>query len=191
MNGAIYVSDSGNVKIIGSQKADATYASIEASCPDSCVLKANGCYAQDGRVAIHVRRLDVEARGDIVKAEVRAIDGSYRGGRVPKGRSLRLHVSGDARTTRAARSLSAAVRRWQARGGGVVWSYTHAWRDVKRAAWGTVNVLASIENPRLAAAARRQGYTPALVVERHSSAKAYVSHGVRWIPCPQQTRGVG
>jgi hypothetical protein len=192
MNGAIYVSDSGNAKIIGSQKADATYASIRASCPDSCALKAQGCYAQGGHVGMTVRRLDAAAKGrDVVRAEVQAIDGSYQGRAVPKGRSLRLHVSGDARTTRAARSLAAAVVRWQARGGGLAWSYTHAWRNVKRAAWNTVSVLASVESPQLAAAVRRQGYAPALVVDAHKSAKAYVAHGVRWIPCPQQTRGIG
>lgn len=43
--GALYVEDSGNSKIIGSLKADATYASIAASCPNSCALKAHGCYA--------------------------------------------------------------------------------------------------------------------------------------------------
>ena len=193
MKGAIYCEDSGNSKIIGSQKADATYASIQGSCPDSCALKAHGCYAQDGWTGLTVRRLDAEAVGqDVTAAEVSAIDASYNSGKVPSGRALRLHVSGDARTVKAARALGAAVRRWQKRGGGVAWTYTHAWRTVGRSAWSqSVSVLASLESPKQAAAARRKGYAPALVVESHASDKAYVSHGVRWIPCPAQTRHVG
>ena len=193
--GALYVEDSGNTKIIGSLKADATYASIQGSCPNSCALKEHGCYAQDGWTAMTVRRLDADAaasQSDVTVAEALAIDNSYAGGPVPKDRALRLHVSGDARTVKAARALGAAVKRWQKRGGGKAWTYTHAWRTVGRSSWSqSVSVLASVESPKQAAEVRRRGYAPALVVESHASDKAFVSHGVRWIPCPAQTRHVG
>lgn len=192
MNGATYVSDSGNAKISGSRPVDATYVSIAQTCPAACPLKNEGCYAQDGHVGFTVRRLEREAVGhDAARAEAKAIDASYQGGTVPQGRALRLHVSGDARTIEAALRLGAAVRRWQKRGGGIAWSYTHAWRNVKRVAWQTVSVLASVENAKQARAARRNGYAPALVIDSHRSAKAFVENGIRWIPCPQQTRGIG
>lgn len=194
MNGAIYVSDSGNSKIMGSKKADATYASIDASCPASCPLKGNGCYAQtSGHLGILARRLNGEGEGqDVTQAEVRAIDQAYGGGKVPHLRDLRLHVMGDARTTRAARALAAAIKRWKARGGGAAWNYTHAWRNVRREAWGPVSVLASMEDPKQAALARKRGYAPALVVAEHPpDGRAWEAHGTKWIPCPAQTREVG
>jgi hypothetical protein len=133
----------------------------------------------------------------VARVERDAIVKSFEGGKIPQdgargGRDLRLHVSGDARTRRAVRILAGAVKNWIGRGGGAVWSYTHAWQTVPRRDWGKTSILASMTDPALAAAARKQGYAPALVVQHHASDKAYQVAGsdVTWIPCPQQTRDV-
>lgn len=197
MNGAIYVSESGNTKINGSKKVDATYASIEATCPKTCPFKGEGCYAQTGFVAITTHRLDKQVDGltafKVAQAEANEIDNSYGGGRVPTGRDLRIHVSGDARSPGAAKVLAKAIDRWKARGGGKVWSYTHSWRLVPRKAWGQVSILASVESVKDARTARAQGYAAAIVVPEHPSDKAFYLEGskTKWIPCPAQTRGVG
>lgn len=196
MTSAIYVSDSGNSKIGGSRKVDATYASIEATCPKTCPLKGEGCYAQMGYVAITTHRLDRGAADlsafQVAKVEANAIDSSYDGGRVPVGRDLRVHVSGDCRTSGSAKVIAKAVDRWKARGGNQVWSYTHGWKFVPRKAWGSISTLASIENVKDAKAAMGQGYACAVVVAEHPSDKAYYIKGsnVKWIPCPSQTRNV-
>lgn len=197
MKGAIYVSDSGNTKIMGSKKVDATYASIKATCPDSCELKDKGCYAQTSFVGMINVRMDRRARGgsplDVARAEAKAIDESYKGGEVPAGRALRIHVAGDSRTILGTRLLNKAVARWKKRGGGDCWSYTHAWEHVSRDEWSNVSVLASIDNVNEAVHAREQGYASAIVVPEHISERAYQLAGsdVKWIPCPNQTRGVG
>lgn len=197
MNGAIYVSDSGNRKIIGSKKADATYTSIKTSCPTSCPLMGEGCYAELGYVGITSHRLDAEAKGnsplDTARAEAKAIDNSYDGGDVPKGRDMRLHVAGDSRTIMGTRVINKAVARWKQRGGGDCWSYTHAWEHVAREEWSHVSILASVSNTGEVGAARKQGYAPAIVVPEHPSEKAFQLDGcdTKWIPCPAQTRGVG
>ena len=197
MNGAIYVSDSGNRKIIGSKKADATYTSIQTSCPKSCPLMGEGCYAELGYVGITSHRLDAEAKGnsplDTARAEAKAIDNSYNGGDVPKGRDMRLHVAGDSRTILGTRVINKAVARWKQRGGGDCWSYTHAWQHVAREEWSHVSILASVSNTNEVEAAREQGYAPAIVVPEHPSEKAFQLDGcdTKWIPCPAQTRGVG
>lgn len=197
MNGAIYVSDSGNSKIMGSRKVDATYASIEASCPNSCSLKEKGCYAQLSFVGMQVRRLDTQAEGhsalQVARAEAKAIDESYRGGDVPKGRDLRIHVAGDSRTLAGTKLINHAVGRWKKRGGGSAWSYTHAWKNIPRSEWNNVSILASVASVDEVAEARQQGYAPAIVVPEHPSDKAYLLEGsdVKWIPCPAQTRDVG
>src|SRR5271166_3375210 len=120
MKGAIYVSDSGNTKIMGSKKVDATYASIKATCPDSCELKDKGCYAQTSFVGMINNRMNRRAKGDspldLAKAEAKAIDESYKGGQVPTGRAMRIHVAGDSRTWAGTRVISNAVLRWKKRG---------------------------------------------------------------------------
>lgn len=197
MNGAIYVSDSGNVKLMGSQKVDATYVSIQASCPKSCPLMGEGCYAQLGNVGIHTHRLDEEAEGmtalDAARSEASVIDSSYKGGEVPSGRPLRLHVAGDSRTLAGTRIINNAVSRWKKRGGGDCWSYTHVWKTIPRSTWSNVSILASVTDTSEVEAAYQQGYAPAIVVAEHLSDKAYQLEGsdVKWIPCPAQTRDVG
>ena len=197
MNGAIYVSDSGNTKIMGSKKVDATYASIKHTCPDSCSLKNQGCYAQTSFVGMVNIRMQKEAKKgsplSVARAEAKAIDNSYDGGQVPSGRALRLHVAGDSRTWGGTRLINAAVARWKQRGGGDVWSYTHAWKHVARSEWSEVSILASVADTSEVEAAKAQGYAPAIVVSEHPSEKAYTLPGsdIKWIPCPNQTRGVG
>lgn len=197
MNGAIYVSDSGNTKIMGSKKVDATYVSIKSSCPKDCPLMGEGCYAQLSYVGMTNHRLDKEAAGfsplQAARSEAAAINNSYKGGDVPSGRDLRLHVAGDSRTIAGTRIINKAVKRWRNRGGGDCWSYTHAWKHVPRQEWDQVSILASITTVDEVPAAREQGYAPAIVVPEHLSEKAYLLPGsdTKWIPCPAQTRGVG
>lgn len=197
MNGATYVENSGNRKIIGSKKADATYVSIKASCPTDCPFMGEGCYAELGNVGITSHRLDKEARRssplDAARAEAKAIDNSYKGKAIPEQRDLRLHVAGDSRTVKGARVLNKAIGRWTHRGGGKAWTYTHAWKHVPRKEWSNVSVLASIQNVSEVDKAKAQGYTVAIVVPEHPTDKAYQLAGsdMTFIPCPQQTRGIG
>ena len=197
MNGSIYVSDSGNTKIMGSKKVDATYAAIKYTCPDSCSLKGEGCYAQTSFVGMVNSRMERRARGGsplaLARAEAAAIDASYKGGKVPTDRALRIHVAGDSRTLAGTRLINNAIGRWKHRGGGKVWSYTHAWRHVPREEWSNVSILASVADVTEVAAARGQGYAPTIVVPEHTSERAYLLEGsdVKWIPCPAQTRNVG
>lgn len=197
MKAATFVKRSKNAKI--GEKTCATYLSIAATCPSTCAMRGGGCYAQDGNVNVTVIRLDEGAVGkdarDVAREEAHLIRTSFRGRRIPQdgargGRDLRLHVSGDSRTPSAVRIVASAVEDYLRRGGGDVWSYTHAWRAVLRREWGRVSVLASMEDAREVAAARKRGYAPALVVAHHDSSRAHKLPGsdVLWIPCPSQVR---
>lgn len=187
---ALYTHDSGNAK---TGRVAVTYADLRASCPASCPLRGEGCYAENFAIYPWFRALAEAGRGhdarSTARAEARAIDS----GRVVQGRAMRLHVAGDCRTAVAARIVSAAARRYIARGGGPVWTYTHAWRVVPRSAWGprgALSVLASTERAEDAPRALARGYAPALVVDTHpADGRATVdARGVRWVPCPAQTR---
>jgi hypothetical protein len=180
-----------------------TYTSIEATCSDGCPFKRQGddrrgCFADAGFSRMTSKRLDRGALGlralDVIRQEAQAIDLAFGGRRVPQdgargGRDLRLHVGGDVGTTAGARLLAEAAKRWRARGGGTVWSYTHAWREVARAAWGpAISVLASIERPEDARAARRRGYAAAIVVPMFpEGARAFSYRGLKIVPCPAET----
>lgn len=194
--GVRYVKNSGNSKISGTNKVDATYVSIKSSCPKDCSLMGKGCYAENSYTGIHVRRLDEESYKlssvQVARQEAQAIKESYNYGQVPPNRDLRLHVSGDSRTVKGTRLIDNAVAGWKARGGRDCWTYTHAWKHVHRSEWSNVSTLASVNNISEVTAARRQGYAPAILVPEHPSNKAYKLKGssVKWIPCPNQTRGV-
>lgn len=203
MSQAIFVEKSGNKKIAGKGKVSATYASTLASCPSACKLRRDGCYAESGRVGMVVHRLNKSAAGlrpeAVARQEAQVIRRAFSGQAVPQdgsrgGRDLRLHVSGDARTNRAANILGEAAKDWKSRGGGAVWTYTHAWKTVRRASWGKdVSVLASMEDPSLAQKAIETGYAPTLVVPSHpEKGKSFRVEGsdVVWISCVEQTRGV-
>jgi len=190
--GALYVEKTANTKVIGGpnyrerrkrdgKSAAATYASISASCPDECAVRDNGCYAQQGKTAITIRRLDKEAHEykltspQVAASEAFSIFSSYGFGPVKArkksggGRGdlyLRIHVGGDSQTVAGTELIAAAVEDWHQRGGKKTWSYSHAWFKVPRAAWGHVSVLASIDNPVAEAKkAREMGYAPAVVVD--------------------------
>lgn len=183
-----------------------TTVSIQGTCPDSCVFKGSpsnvgGCYVDAGYSRIKSAALDEAARDltpiDIIAEEARQIDDAFDGGCVPQdgargGRDLRVHVGGDVGSAEGARLLAKAARRWRARGGGSVFTYTHAWREVPRSAWGdAISVLASVERPEDIERARKRGYPSALVVEEFPNGpKAFrrVGSNARIVPCPAETR---
>lgn len=178
--------------------ASATYASIAKTCPDECPFKRSGCYVRSGATKLLSSRLDFAAHdstGDeVIAYEAMLIDSAFPKG-VPQdgargGRDLRLHVGGDIKTKHHAKRLGAAAKNWQARGGGSVWTFTHAWRLVPRESWGgSVSVLASVERPDDIATAREAGYASAIVVPAFPSSKAFFLPGAtaRIVPCPAET----
>jgi hypothetical protein len=177
-----------------------TDVSIATTCSDACPFKGRGCFAEAGFTRFMARRLDAAAEGlttdAVIAEEARLIDGAFKGGRVPQdgarsGRDLRLHVGGDVGSVLGARLLASAARRWRDRGGGAVWSFTHAWREVPREAWGPISVLASVERPEDIEAARAAGYAATIVVDEFPSDRAFFPPGssAKIVPCPAETRG--
>lgn len=177
-----------------------TDVSIAATCGAACPFKGSGCFAEAGFTRFQARQLDAAAEGltadQVIAEEARLVDGAFHGRRIPQdgargGRDLRLHVGGDVGSALGARLLAGAAGRWRERGGGAVWSFTHAWREVPREAWGPISVLASVERPADIEAARAAGYAAAIVVDRFPSDKAFSVPGssTKIVPCPAETRG--
>lgn len=174
----------------------ATYASISGTCPKTCALRNNGCYAGLGNVGVHVMRYDAVARLHkkssyrIAREEARLIMGAIRNGNI-QGRPLRLHVSGDARTPDGAKALARAAHAWHDAGGGPAFGFTHSWKEIARKDFGQISILASVENLTDARKAMRRGYSPAVIVSEFPNGKRAFRVGknkdIKLIPCPAQT----
>ena len=193
-----------------------SYTSIANSCPTSCALmgkdslggrrtgKDTSCYAlMHKNIGPLVKLLNAvsdaldETAVDVAEDEAKCIDASHRHG-IKSKIDFRMHTAGDSRTPVGSRKIAAAVRRWQSRGGGHAWGYTHAWRDQSRSDFGPISTLASVQNMPEAALARRRGWMPTVVVTHGLSPKiAKKNHGrmtafcfkgddTFWIPCPAQ-----
>jgi hypothetical protein len=184
---ALAVTTSENKKI---GVASATYAA-QASCPDDCVFRKAGCYAERGPLWGYITKPlndEAERRGRgplaVARAEAKAIDEMA----TVVDRPMRLHTVGDCASDQTARIVSAACERYMDRGGGQVWTYTHAWRDVSRESWGRVSVLASCERTSDVAEAEARGYATALVVDSFRREARYDHDGVDILPCPAMTK---
>lgn len=183
---ATFVHTSKNEKV---GLASATYVSIDASCPTDCAQRSKGCYAQTGNVGIHTRRMDKSStlrhrRDARIAARAEAALLYQAIAKNEHTLPLRLHVAGDCRTPSAAKLVASAASRWKNK----VWTYTHAWKKIPRSAWRKVSVLASVDCASDVAKAREQGYAPAIIVAKHHTDKATKMYGVKFIPCPAQTR---
>lgn len=172
----------------------ATYAPIRQTCPVSCPMRDNGCYAQYGNVRYSETRVSqyVDGMNGDTVAILEADEVCDMARKAPRGHAIRLHVSGDATSDFRASHMARAADTWRRVVNGPVWSYTHAWRDVARDSWGTVSILASCESTADAAVALAKGYAAAVVVASHpADGRAYrTSEGVKVIPCPSQTRDI-
>jgi hypothetical protein len=187
----------------------ATYASIEGTCGTTCPFKGAGCYAQMGYTRRLLGPLDSAAAlytGDratkVIAEEARLIiEAADRWGNTPHRRRrknaksivgviLRLHISGDVRTALHAMMLADAAEYWLAAGGGPVFTFTHSWRDIPPAAFGAINVMASVETVAEAKEALSLGYAPAIVIDRvPRGSRAFNLDGLKLVPCPAQSRG--
>lgn len=167
----------------------ATYVA-QQSCPDSCVFRGQGCFAENGFVGGNlVKPLNrgvatTMTRVEIAQQEADMIDG------LSGERDLRLHVVGDSTTVEGTKLLAAAARRYSLRHARFVWSYTHSWSWLPRKAWGSISVLASCENTADITDARRRGYATALVMPERAAKHLYRDGHQNILPCPEQTRGV-
>jgi hypothetical protein len=181
-------------KLTANGNVSATWVA-QQSCPTSCPLLKNGCYAEVNKPGLHTHRMNkkVAARKKS-KTAIRKmlVDLEVAGIRKLTGkRKLRVHVVGDAPTAAAATAIGTAMLAHQAKQGKVAWTYTHAWRDVPVQAWKGANVLASCNNVTEVASARAAGYGTSVIVPPHPTNKIYQFGGEQIVPCPAQFKHNG
>jgi hypothetical protein len=180
---ATAIEKSANSKIAApGEFCSTTYATVD-SCPRACPLKgAKACYGNIGNLAFQWKRLaGCKSPEKIARTEAKAILGLT--GKYP----LRIHTLGDCRTTEAVRIVSLAAMQYMSRFGQPAWTYTHAWRNVNRDAWGTVSVLASCETTDEVKQAAKRGYASLLIVPEYETNCSYMVDGLKLVPCPRST----
>lgn len=161
----------------------ATYAS-QKSCDSDCPFMGKGCYAEHGFANCTTQRLNKDAENDpvaIAQEEAALIDG------LTGSLDLRVHVVGDCKTDEAATIVASAMQRHRRKKGRKAWTYTHAWRKVRKESWLGESVLASCETPNEVLEAKKLGYAAAIVVESFDREKVYEADGIKILPCPNQT----
>lgn len=208
--GVSFVASSTDSKLIISKRnpgamlrCAATYRPIKQTCrPEECALHpdrarpGHKCYVVKSNVGFHNRRLEATASA----ANATALDVSLEEARLIKqfacaqpvriNLDLRLGVSGEVSGPKGARALADSANVWVNKVGGSVWGYTHAWKRVLRRSFGIASVLASVDDPADIDRAKKRGYVPAIVLERHD-AHTPVSVGEhRFIRCPNETMGM-
>ena len=182
---AVEASENGK---LGFKTLSTTYAA-PASCPASCpFLKSHACYGEYGpiawqwtRVCGPIKKRTLANRLKIAQIEARKIIG------LSGTKHLRVHTLGDCATNQTAKIIAKAVEIYMARHGMKAFTYTHAWRDVDRASWGKVSVIASCELAKDVPLAKARGYATALVIPEHLTDKRHDHQGLSLLPCPQQT----
>lgn len=178
MTGVIVKEYSQNRKL-GHKLCSATMVA-QATCPNTCPWRENGCYAETGPLGIHTHKLNkvTLSADEIIDNEAVGIKS------LATDLPLRLHVVGDVTTDRQANVLADAISDKLS----PTWTYTHSWRMIDSDSFGKINVLASCETENDVKIAQAKGYATALVLDHFESDKAYQSNGLTILPCPQQTR---
>ena len=155
----------------------------QITCPQSCPLYNNGCYAEISFVGLHSKRLNASGETNPIEAAkeeaegIKSLSGKF---------DMRGHVVGDSPNDACVKIFAKAVEEYKAKHGKSVWTYTHN-HTTKRSTWGPVSVLRSCENTDQVKKSNKAGFAAAMVVPEFEKETAYKIDGVSFIPCPQQT----
>lgn len=163
----------------------AVYAPLN-TCPETCPFRTAGCYARNGKVGMHARRITTVAQSvtqlEIARAEAKEI--RAMSGKKP----LRLHVSGDFHDAKCADIIDSACGDYTKKHGQPVWAYTHNWRNIDRVVFKHISILASCESVIDAKRATQRGYAVALVIPTDSEPEntitcRHTTHNIQCVDC--------
>ena len=185
-----YNPNTSNTKI-GKNKGIGTVMITADSCPDTCKLKGQGCYAETGWVGIHWRKLNNGTTGtdwiglnDQVKAKP------------PKSGLLRFGVAGDLPQHGQTGEINGnLVGLLQGIFKGLrVYGYTHHRQSlhnlqiIEQMASGGWFVNFSCDDIQQAVETFKRGYSAVTVVSENETRKHWIVDGVPVVVCPAQIR---
>lgn len=169
----------------------ATTMSDRGTCPDSCLFKGSGCYADNFPLSLHWDRLTRgETGGDWLD-----LVHQLRRASLPAGSLLRHNVAGDlphdaGKISKAgAHNLAAIFREANVQ----AFTYTHHKQDghnlptIREISSRGLFVNLSCDSEEQASKRHREGFAAVCVVRDDETRKAWTdSHGTRFKVCPAQ-----
>ena len=165
--------------------------SDKATCPDSCPLKGNGCYASSGPMAIHWNKVSKGERGDSWE------DFLLKVSALPKGDKFRHNQAGDLPGENEEidsiklDQLSDVIAKRELQ----AYTYTHKPLtdsnifSIRKAIAKGLSVNISADNLHEADEARDKGLPTVAVLPLNASLTSYTPKGRKVIVCPAQREG--
>lgn len=178
------VAHTANLKLVGKLKGlpfFASYREVGRTCPSSCPLLGDGCYAQEGNVAIQQRGRSSSDDGSILIQSLKMM---------PPSSLVRHHVSGDFMLDGVLDTayLAAAIMSAHLRPDIQFYGYTHAWREIDRKEWrfpDNFTLNASVDSLDQIEEAEAAGWPVAVTISEKLPPK-----GKGYAVCPNQTHGI-
>lgn len=180
----LLVEKSANTKL---GQMGATYRKVGDSCPSSCPLLNNGCYAQSGKTAMHQKRAEI-SEGDGAKFQAWVS--------TTKAKLIRLHVSGDffSGDKPDKEYIDGVLKGFKARKDVVGYTYTHGWKKLSKRlnSLDNLTVNASTDNTQDRIKAVKAGWPVVMVVTDDEKRKSWMDEatGKKVVVCPNQTSGI-
>ena len=161
------------------------------SCPSSCPLKGNGCYAESGPLLLHWNKVSDGSRGFDLTAFIDALK------TLPEGSCFRHNQAGDLPHNNGLINAHAleliadacAERKLKA------WTYTHHSVEnmnntvmIKRSNNVGLTVNVSAHSQQHAVDVYRKGMPAVCIVPKDTQVNTWCNDGVKFVVCPAQTK---
>jgi hypothetical protein len=178
------VTKSGNRK---TGNVSATYREVGSTCPSSCSLLGNGCYAKLGLVGLQSMKSGIDDKDAYYLTQFFQKAGPKG---VPFKGLIRHHVSGDVFRNDAPdfEYITAMNEAHMSRPDVQGWGYTHGWKALQATDFYAkgLTMNASCETIEEVKEAKSKGWDTVMVVSSGETRTAWVEDGLPMVVCPQQ-----
>ena len=161
------------------------------SCPATCPLKGNGCYAESGPLLLHWNKVSDGSRGLTIDGFIDAIKS------LPEGSCFRHNQAGDLPhysgfiNYKELESITDACAERKL----TAWTYTHHKVDnshnvevIQKANNDGLTVNVSAHSQQHAVEVYRQGLPAVCIVPKDTKVNSWCTDGVKFVVCPAQTK---
>ena len=161
------------------------------SCPSSCPLKGNGCYAESGPLLLHWNKVSDGSRGFTIDGFIDALR------TLPEGSCFRHNQAGDLPhlsgfiNYKELESITSACAERKL----IAWTYTHHKVDnshnievIQKANRDGLTVNVSAHSQQHAVDVYRKGLPAVCIVPKDTKVNTWCNDGVKFVVCPAQTK---
>lgn len=161
------------------------------SCPSTCPLKGNGCYAESGPLLLHWNKVSDSSRGIDLQTFIDALK------TLPEGSCFRHNQAGDLPhysgfiNYKELEAITEACAERKL----IAWTYTHHKVDnshnvevIQKANTDGLTVNVSAHSQQHALDVYRKGMPAVCIVPKDTQVNTWCNDGVKFVVCPAQTK---